>query len=125
MSKVDTTFDFANSLVMEWGQSAKLIVHSGTPVYDPNTGTTTNTTTEYDVKIVISNLDITEAGGLYQQNDVKIVIDPVQIGYIYLTDADYFLVPRDGAPDQMMKIIEPKTYRGDKPVGYVIIARPQ
>ena len=79
----------------------------------------------YDVKVVISRLDITETGGLYQANDVKILIDPVQINYIYLTEADYFLVPRDGAPDQYMKIIEPKTYLGDKPVFYNIVARPQ
>ena len=125
MSKVDDTFDFANSLIMEWGQDAELYAHKGPPVYDPATGTTTNNVDIFDVKIVISSLDIKETGGLYQQDDVKIIIDPVQINYIYLTDADYFMVPRNGAPDQMMKIIEPKTYRGDNPVGYVIIARPE
>jgi hypothetical protein len=124
MSKVDTTFDFANSLVMEWGQPAQLIT-KGDPFYDINTGETTEDEIIYNVKIVITALDISETGGLYQANDVKIVIDPVQINYIYLTEADYFLVPRDGAPDQYLKIIEPKTFRGDKPVGYVIVARPQ
>jgi len=124
MSKVDTTFDFANSLVMEWGQAAQLIT-KGDPFYDINTGETTEDEIIYNVKIVITALDISETGGLYQANDVKIVIDPVQINYIYLTEADYFLVPRDGAPDQYLKIIEPKTFRGDKPVGYVIVARPQ
>jgi len=124
MSKVDTTFNFANSLVMEWGQPAQLIT-KGAPSYDINTGKTTEDETIYNVKIVITALDIRETGGLYQANDVKIVIDPVQINYIYLTEADYFLVPRDGAPDQYLKIIEPKTFRGDKPVGYVIVARPQ
>ena len=125
MSKVDDTFDFANSMIMEWGQSAQLYAHNGPPVYDPATGTTTNNVDILDVKIVISSLDIKETGGLYQQDDVKIIIDPVQINYIYLTDADYFMVPRNGASDQMMKIIEPKTYRGDNPVGYIIIARPE
>jgi hypothetical protein len=109
---------------MEWGQPAQLIT-KGAPSYDINTGKTTEDETIYNVKIVITALDIRETGGLYQANDVKIVIDPVQINYIYLTEADYFLVPRDGAPDQYLKIIEPKTFRGDKPVGYVIVARPQ
>ena len=104
--------------------TAKLIT-KGDPIYDINTGETTEQEIEYDVKVVISSLDIREVGGLYQANDVKILIDPVQINYIYLTESDYFLVPRDGAPDQYMKIIEPKTYRGDKPVFYNIIARPQ
>ena len=125
MSKVDDTFDFADELVDEWGQMVKLIVNDGNPQYDPETGATTNSTTEYDVKVVITSLDIKEYGGLYQANDVKIILDPVQVGYIYLTEADYFLVPRENAPDEYMKIIEPKTYRGDRPVAYVIIARPQ
>ena len=124
MSKVDTTFDFADELIAEWGQPAQLIT-KGNPTYDINTGETVENEIIYNVKIVISSLDIRETGGLYQANDVKILIDPVQINYIYLTEADYFLVPRDGAPDQYMKIIEPKTYRGDKPVFYNIIARPQ
>ena len=64
-------------------------------------------------------------GGLYQANDVKIIFDPKQVGDIYITEADYFVVPRDTAPNQTMKIIEPTTYRGEKPVLYVVIARPQ
>jgi hypothetical protein len=124
MSKVDTTFDFAAPLIAEWGQPAQLIT-KGNPTYDINTGETTENEIVYNVNIVITSLDITETGGLYQANDVKILIDPVQINYIYLTEADYFLVPRDGAPDQYMKVLEPKTYRGDKPVFYSIVARPQ
>ena len=124
MSKVDTTFDFAAPLIAEWGQPAQLIT-KGNPTYDINTGETVENEIVYNVKVVITSLDITEAGGLYHANDVKILLDPVQINYIYLTEADYFLVPRDGAPDQYMKIIEPKTYRGDKPVFYNIVARPQ
>ena len=124
MSKVDTTFDFADELIAEWGQPAQLIT-KGNPSYDINTGETVENEVVYNVKVVITSLDIRETGGLYQANDVKILIDPVQINYIYLTESDYFLVPRDGAPDQYMKIIEPKTYRGDKPVFYNIVARPQ
>ena len=124
MSKVDTTFDFAAPLIAEWGQPAQLIT-KGNPTYDINTGETVENEVVYNVNVVITSLAITETGGLYQANDVKILIDPVQIDYIYLTEADYFLVPRDGAPDQYMKIIEPKTYRGDKPVFYNIVARPQ
>ena len=125
MSKVDDVFDFADELIDEWGHYVKLIVNNGNTIYDPATGATTNQTQEYNVKVVISKLDISEYGGLYQANDVKIILDPVQVGYIYLTEADYFLVPRENAPDEYMKIIQPTTYRGDRPVAYVIIARPQ
>lgn len=123
MSKVDTTFDFANSLVLEWGQDATFVRREGS-TYNSATGGIDQTETRTPVKIVITSLDITEETGLYQKNDVKIVLDPVQIGYIYITEQDYFEVP-NAFGTQIMKVIEPKTYRGDNPVGYVIIARPQ
>ena len=124
MSKVDDVFDFADELIAEWGQVVTF-VRKEDSVYDPETGSTTQTETSQSVKVVITKLDIAEYGGLYQKNDVKIILDPVQVNYIYITEQDYFLVPRDGAPDELMKVIEPTTYRGDKPVAYVIIARPQ
>ena len=124
MSKVDDVFDFADELIDEWGHYVTF-VRKENSVYDPETGTTTETETRKQVKVVISKLDISEYGGLYQQNDVKIILDPVQVDYIYITTQDYFLVPREGADDEYMKVIEPVTYRGDRPVAYVIIARPQ
>lgn len=124
MSKVDDVFDFADELVDEWGQQIQFIV-KGTPSYDINTGETTEQLTTYNIKAVITKLNQSEIGGLYQANDVKIIFDPVQVGYIYPTEADYFIVPRETAPDESMKIIQCNTYRGDRPVAYVIIARPQ
>nr|BDD46123.1 hypothetical protein 22 [bacterium] len=124
MSKVDDVFDFADELIDEWGHYVTF-VRKENSVYDPETGTTTETETRKQVKVVISKLDISEYQGLYQQNDVKIILDPVQVDYIYITTQDYFLVPRENAPDEHMKVIEPVTYRGDRPVAYVIIARPQ
>ena len=123
MSKVDTTFDFADELVDEWGSPA-VFVRREDSVYDPNTGQVTQTETRTDVKVVISSLDITEDNGLYQANDVKLIIDPVQLNYIYITEQDYFELPKAGGTE-IMKVIDPKTYRGERPVAYVIIARPQ
>ena len=124
MSKVDDVFDFADELIDEWGHYVTF-VRKENSVYDPETGTTTETKTEKQVKVVISKLNIREYEGLYQANDVKIILDPVQVDYIYITEQDYFLVPRENAPDEHMKVIKPTTYRGDRPVAYVIIARPQ
>ena len=123
MSKVDDTFDFANSLVMEWGQDAVFVRKTGS-TYDPATGEVTQNEVRTNVKIVISNLDIQETSGLYQVNDVKIILDPVQVNYIYITEQDYFEVP-NAFGTNVMKVVNPVTYRGDNPVGYVIIARPQ
>lgn len=123
MSKVDDVFDFADELVDEWGSPAVFVRRQGS-VYDPNTGEVTQTETRTDVKVVISSLDITEDNGLYQANDVKLIIDPVQLNYIYVTEQDYFELPKAGGTE-IMKVIDPKTYRGERPVAYVIIARPQ
>ena len=126
MSKVDDVFGpIPPPLIAEWGQPIQLIVKSGPPVYDIDTGLTTEATTTYDITAFITKLDIREIDGLYQANDVKIIFDPQQVGEIYLTEADYFIVPRDTAPDETMKIIKPTTYRGEQPVLYVVIARPQ
>ena len=124
MSKVDDVFDFADELIDEWGQMVTFIRKEGS-TYDRESGIVSENETRYEVKAVITKLDIREYDGLYQANDVKIIIDPVQLNYIYITTEDYFLVPRENAPDEYMKIIRPVTYRGDRPVAYVIIARPQ
>ena len=123
MSKVDDVFDFADELVAEWGSPA-VFVRREDSVYDPNTGEVTQTETRTDVNVVISSLDITEDNGLYQANDVKLIIDPVQLNYIYITEQDYFELPKAGGTE-IMKVIDPKTYRGERPVASVIIARPQ
>ena len=124
MSKVDDVFDFADELIDEWGQVVTFVRKENSS-YNPETGTTSESETRMQVKVVITKLNIREYEGLYQANDVKIILDPVQVNYIYITEQDYFLVPRENAPDEYMKIIKPVTYRGDRPVAYVIIARPQ
>ena len=124
MSKVDDVFDFADELVDEWGQSA-IFVRKTDSAYDPVSGTVSETEVRTDVKVVVTKLGIKEYEGLYQKDDVKIIIDPVQLNYIYITTEDYFIIPRENAPDEYMKVITPTTYRGDRPVAYVIIARPQ
>ena len=117
MSKVDDVFNFADELVAD-DQTVTFVRKRST--YDPETGTTVETVTETS-QSGHHQTNISEYGGLYQQNDVKIIIDPVQLNYIYITTEDYFIVPRDGADDEYMKVIEPTTGKS----GYVIIARPQ
>jgi hypothetical protein len=123
-SRIDQVFGpIPGPLIQEWGQPA-VFVKAGTPSYDPTTGTVTKSETRTNVKIVITRLDINEANGLYQIDDVKILIDPQQLSGQYITTADYFEVPK-GAGTELMKVIQPLTYRGEKPVFFIVIARPQ
>ena len=81
MSKVDDVFDFADELIDEWGHYVTF-VRKENSVYDPETGARTETETRKQVRVVISKLNIREYEGLYQANDVKIILDPVQVDYI-------------------------------------------
>ena len=56
MSKVDDTFDFANSLVMEWGQDAVFVRKTGS-TYDPATGLVSSTETTFNVKAVFLEIE--------------------------------------------------------------------
>ena len=124
MSKVDVVFGpIPGPLIQEWGMDA-VFVKAGATSYDETTGVITPTETRYDVKVVVTELDITEEGGLYQKDDVKILIDPGQIGGQYIGTSDHFEIQRNGVP-QIMKVLDPRTYRGDNPVFFVVTARPQ
>ena len=124
MSLVDDTFGpIPGPLIAKWGQPAVFVQQTGS-TYDPVTGTVTPTQTRTNVQIVITRIDVEEVQGLYQASDVKVMIDPGQIGGAYVEVDDWFEVPTAGGT-QVMKVIEPRTYRGENPVFFIIIARPQ
>jgi len=125
MSKVDTVFGpIPGPLIAEWGQAVTFVRTTGSGVYDPTTGDVTPAETKIPVKAVITKVDPKEQGGNYQATDLKILVDPGQLGGQYITTQDYWEIPRAGAT-QTAKVIEATTYRGDNPVFFVCIARPQ
>jgi hypothetical protein len=121
MSKIDEVFGpLPGPLIAEWGQTALFTPAGDTGTYDPATGVVTVGATPMTVKVVISKVDPTEYGGLYQGTDWKVMIDPAQIGGRYIDVGDTFTV--DG---KTARVLNPVTYRGDRPVFFVCIARPQ
>ena len=64
------------------------------------------------------------ASKLYQEEDFKIMLDAEQINYEYMTVNDMFRITFDGV-QRDCKIIEVKTYRGDNPILFTCIVRPQ
>ena len=124
MSKVDDVFGpIPGPLIQEWGMDA-VFVKAGESVYDDATGVIAQAETRFNVQVVVTELDIAEEGGLYQKDDVKILIDPGQIDGLYIGASDHFEIQRNGQM-QIMKVIDPRTYRGDNPVFFVVTARPQ
>ena len=125
MSLVDTTFGpIPGPLIQQWGQAATFVAVTGSGSLDPDTGDITPSETRTAVKVVITKIDPTEYAGIYQASDWKIYIDPAQIAGHYITIKDRFEVPTAGKT-VVAKVINPITYRGDNPVLFACIARPE
>ncbi len=125
MSKADAVFGpLAGPLVAEWGSACKYVRVDDPGVYDPATGIVANTEAIYDVKAVMLELEPQENGGLYQQTDFKLIIDPGQIDNGYITTADRFVVPFPSG-EKNCKVIDVVTYRGDSPISFEVVVRPQ
>ena len=125
MSKADEVFGpLAGPLVAEWGSTCQYIRVSDPGTYDPNTGLVASSETTYDIKAVMLELEPQESGGIYQQSDFKLVIDPGQIANGYITTSDRFVVPFPSG-NKNCKVINVVTYRGDNPISFEVVVRPQ
>ena len=125
MSKADDVFGpLAGPLVQEWGSSCQYIRVADPGTYDPTTGKISNTETTFNIKAVLLELEPQEYEGVFQQSDFKLIVDPGQVGGGYITTADRFVVPFPSG-DKNCKIIDVVTYRGDKPINFEVIVRPQ
>jgi hypothetical protein len=125
MSRVDTTFGtLASRLVSSWSMSGVVFVRNRSDFYNPDTGVISTVEQRIPLKAVITRLTPKEYEGLYQKNDVKIIPDPTLIGIEPITQSDWFEYPENGRTIRA-KVVEPRWYRGDKPVAFIVIARPQ
>ena len=125
MSKADDVFGvLAGPMVAEWGSSCQYIRVSDPGTYDPLTGQVASTETVYNVKAVMLELEPVEYEGVFQQSDFKLIIDPGQIDNGYITTADRFVVPFPSG-DKNCKVIDVVTYRGDSPISFEVVVRPQ
>jgi hypothetical protein len=125
MSKIDTVFGpIPGPLIAEWGQNATFVAVTGSGTLDPDTGDITPSETRTAVKVVITKVNPEEYAGLYQASDVTIYLDPGQIGGHYISTADRFEYQQAGRTIHA-KVINPVTFRGDNPVLFACVARPQ
>ena len=125
MSKADDVFGpLAGPLVQEWGSSCQYIRVSDPGTYDPLTGQVSSAETTFNIKAVLLELEPQEYEGVFQQSDFKLIVDPGQVGGGYITTSDRFVVPFPSG-DKNCKIIDVVTYRGDKPINFEVVVRPQ
>jgi hypothetical protein len=125
MSKVDQVFGpIPGPLIAEWGQAVTFVKVTGDGTYDPATGEITATETRMAVKAVITKVHPAEYNGVAQTTDLKILIDPGQLGGAYISTGDWWEYPEAGIT-RTAKVVDVNTYRGDGPVFFVCLARPQ
>jgi len=124
MGRVDTTFaPIPASLLNDWGQSITY-VKAGTDTYNASTGTVTSTETNISMKGLITLATPEEFEGVYQTNDLKIIIGNAELGAAYPSVRDIVQYTENGVT-KAGRIIRSKTYRGDAPVMHVLLVRPQ
>ena len=124
-SKADEVFGpLAGPLVQEWGSSCQYVRVADPGSYDPTTGEVTSTEVTFNVKAVLLELEPKEYEGVFQQSDFKLIIDPGQIANGYITTSDRFVVPFPKG-NVNCKVIDVVTYRGDNPISFEVIVRPQ
>lgn len=125
MSKIDQVFGpIPGPLIQEWGQAVTFVKVAGDGTYDPATGTVTATENRMAVKAVITKVHPEEYNGVAQTTDLKILIDPGQLGGSYISTGDRWEYP-EGSVTRTAKVVDVSTYRGDGPVFFVCLARPQ
>ena len=125
MSKPDDIWGpVAGPMVREWGSPCTYIRVADPGTYDPDTGTITTTETSFDVVAVLLEIQPQEYEGVFQNTDFKLIIDPGQIDDGYVTTADRFVVPFP-AGNVTCKVIDVVTYRGENPISFECVVRPQ
>ena len=125
MAKIDDVFGKVPVGVLDtWGQTLTFIKTSTTKAYDPVTGDVRGSDTTVSVKGIITQVNSSEDEGLYQTTDLKIVIGANELGDYYPTEADRIQYPQAGSTNEG-KIINIRAVRGEKPIFYTLIVRPQ
>lgn len=126
MSNIDNVFgSIAAPMIKEWGQNVVYVGIADPGVYNPATGQVTQNENRVNVKAVLTELKADELNGIYQVQDVKLMIDPGQLPNVLLSTADYWEWPGLQGGTVRAKTVEVLTYRGDSAVFYSCVVRPQ
>jgi len=125
MGLIDSTFKpLPTALLADWGQDITYVKTTTPRTYDPTTGAVTGDDTTVSLKALITEMSARESEGLYQTTDLKVIIGAAELDGYYPTEADRIQYTQAGSTREA-KIINVRTYRGDKPVMHALVVRPQ
>lgn len=124
MSLTDDTFALIPApLIEKWGSTITYLA-SGTDTYNTSTGTIRTSDTTSTFKALITAVNPKEYDGLYQVQDLKVIIPASYLPSYYPTIRDRIQYSEAGTTREA-RIIDIKSYRGDNPIMHVLIVRPQ
>lgn len=124
MSLVDSIFSpIAPLLIKQFGSDVTFI-RRGEGVYDETTGLISNPETRFTIKAVFDSLKPEELGGIYQATDTRIFLEPSSIGGGVVTTEDAVEYSRAGQTIKA-KVVQATEYRGDSPILFDAVVRPE
>ena len=125
MSQVDTVFNaLPGPLLQQWGQDVTYIKFSATDTYVPSRGEVLNTSTRTTVRVLVTQLKPEEFDSTYQTTDVKMLLGNTELG-TYTPSIRDQIEYTDNGTLRTGRIINVKTYKGERPIMHTLIVRPQ
>jgi hypothetical protein len=125
MSQVDTVFNaLPGPLLQQWGQDVTYIKFSATDTYVPSRGEVLNTSTRTTVRVLVTQLKPEEFDSTYQTTDVKMLLGNAELG-TYTPSIRDQIEYTDNGTLRTGRIINVKTYKGERPIMHTLIVRPQ
>jgi hypothetical protein len=125
MSRVDTTFaSIPGPLLRDWGQDVTYVKAGYSTTYNPQTGGVLAAETRLTVRVLITQLKPEEFDSTYQTTDVKMLLGNSELEEYVPSVRDTIEYEQNGTT-RTGRIINVKTFRGERPVLHALVVRPQ
>jgi hypothetical protein len=125
MSQIDTVFQpIPGPLLRDWGRDVTYIKGGPTANYVPATGEVQSTQVRLTVRVIITQIKPEEFDSTYQTTDIKLLLGNTELGS-YTPSVRDQIEYTDNGTTRTARIIDIKTYKGERPILHTLIVRPQ
>lgn len=125
MSLPDSIFGPITPLLIKLFGSDLTFIRATAGVYNQATGVIEDTEQRFEIKAIPDVITTEELGGIYQATDAKFYIDPSSIGGGIVSTEDSVEYKRSGRTVRARVVGPTKEYRGDAPILFDVVVRPE
>lgn len=125
MSLPDSIFSPITPLLIKLFGSDLTFIRATEGEYSQETGVIENTEKRFKIKAIPDVIKTEELGGIYQATDARFYIDPSSIGGGVVTIEDSVEYKRSGGTVRARVVGPVKEYRGDGPILFDVVVRPE